>query len=526
MKNLMTDHRIRTAVAAWLSDAAAAETTFGHISTWETGGVTDMSRLFSSDYDAAAVTFNDDISAWDTSSVTDMHEMFRGASAFNQDIGAWDTSGVTTMESMFYYASAFSGDIGDWVVDSVTDMEKMFQDASAFDQDLGWCANRDVELADAFKNTQCESTSCGVVRKDETRLCPGTSAAAEGSLTCSGIALADAETYFYIFASAVADVYNVDVSKVIVTFSSGQSGSVVIDYTILYDSAAAAAAAVASAASHTANDFSVAIQSAAADAGVSSVFAGLTVEAVAVPVATTTSAGAGSLTASSAASGGGPSSAPKAAPSTLGICLAAAAAFTTVFAAYVSYIKTRKYNVEKDRVSKGSIMVFAIAVFDFYSDFYFGYSSLRSNRPTVSALGIVMMGWLVVIMFVNGILLCQVKGKHKLATNKENELRFNEAHSGAYLIMALLTFTSAELIAAFPWEGKGRKKTVRESGFPNDTVEFWAECAGYLEDIPQLAIQIAVLTIQGGADGQEELFFCIALSVVTVIVRVVLRRSL
>ena len=67
---------------------------------------------------------------------------------------------------------------------------------------------------------------------------------------------------------------------------------------------------------------------------------------------------------------------------------------------------------------------------------------------------------------------------------------------------------------------------MRESGFPNDTVEFWAECAGYLEDIPQLAIQIAVLTIQGGADGQEELFFCIALSVVTIIVRVVLRRIL
>ena len=43
----------------------------------ETGGVTDMSRLFSSDYNAAAVKFNDDISAWDTSSVTDMREMFR-----------------------------------------------------------------------------------------------------------------------------------------------------------------------------------------------------------------------------------------------------------------------------------------------------------------------------------------------------------------------------------------------------------------------------------------------------------------
>ena len=285
MKNLMTDHRIRTAVAAWLSDAAAAETTFGNISTWETGGVTDMSRLFSSDYDAAAVKFNDDISAWDTSSVTDMHEMFRGASAFN-------------------------GYIGDWLVDSVKDMHGIFWGASAFDQDLGWCANRDVELADAFKNTQCESTSCGVARKDETRLCPGTSAAIEGSLTCLGISLADAETNFFVYASAVANVYNVDVSKVIVTFLSVrrrlQSGSdVVVDYTILYGSAAAAAAAVASAASHTANDFSAAIQSAAAGAGVSSVFAGLTVEAVAVPVATTTSAGGGSSTTSSSASGGG-----------------------------------------------------------------------------------------------------------------------------------------------------------------------------------------------------------------------------
>ena len=130
-----------------------------------------------------------------------------------------------------------------------------------------------------------------------------------------------------------------------------------------------------------------------------------------------------------------------------------------------------------------------------------------------------MMAWLIVIFFVNGLLLAWVRQKHKLATNKESELRFNEAHSGTYLTMALLTFTSAELIAAFPW------KRAKESGFPDDDVEFWAECAGYLEDIPQLAVQIAILTIQGGADGQEELFFCIALSVVT-IVRVVLRRIL
>ena len=36
------DSTIRTAVAAWLSNSASAEATYGHISTWETGGVTDM----------------------------------------------------------------------------------------------------------------------------------------------------------------------------------------------------------------------------------------------------------------------------------------------------------------------------------------------------------------------------------------------------------------------------------------------------------------------------------------------------
>ena len=39
-----TDASLRTAVAAWLAKATAAEAAYGHISTWKTGKVTDMSR--------------------------------------------------------------------------------------------------------------------------------------------------------------------------------------------------------------------------------------------------------------------------------------------------------------------------------------------------------------------------------------------------------------------------------------------------------------------------------------------------
>ena len=97
----LDDTSIRTAVAAWLSDSAAAEATYGHISRWGTRGVTDMAELFYEIdgvdyyyyyYDEGTVSFNEDIGAWDTSGVTTMYRMFYRASAFNQDIGAWAVS--------------------------------------------------------------------------------------------------------------------------------------------------------------------------------------------------------------------------------------------------------------------------------------------------------------------------------------------------------------------------------------------------------------------------------------------------
>ena len=103
----MDDGTIRTAVAAWLANATAAEAAYGHISTWKTGEVTDMSGLFED-----ASSFNDDISPWDTSGVTTMNGMFSKTSSFNQPIGAWDTSGVRRMDWMFV-GSAFNQPIGD-----------------------------------------------------------------------------------------------------------------------------------------------------------------------------------------------------------------------------------------------------------------------------------------------------------------------------------------------------------------------------------------------------------------------------
>ena len=170
------DSNIRTAVAAWLSNSASAEATYGPISTWDTSGVTDMARLFcasetdgncassSSGLAAAAASFNEDISAWDTSGVTTMSRMFYEASSFNRDIGNWAVHNVVIMKGMFSKASAFNQDIGDWAVGSVTDMRYMFSEASAFDQDLGWCVADDVDLYLAFDNAPCEATACGVTQ--------------------------------------------------------------------------------------------------------------------------------------------------------------------------------------------------------------------------------------------------------------------------------------------------------------------------------------------------------------------------
>ena len=184
---VMDDSTIRTVVTAWFDDRSCAEATYGHISAWETGGVTDMQSLFDIDLNSAASSFNEDITAWDTSgvttmyamfykassfnqpigdwgvnSVTDVGHMFQGASAFNQPIGDWNVAKVTSMRVMFDYASSFNQPLNGWNVAKVKDMGYMFHNAKRFNQDLGWCVDPNVDLEYAFGGTRCKSTSCGV----------------------------------------------------------------------------------------------------------------------------------------------------------------------------------------------------------------------------------------------------------------------------------------------------------------------------------------------------------------------------
>jgi large subunit ribosomal protein L40e len=62
-----TSSTLSQAVTQWPSDEATATSTYGDISTWDTGAVDSMQELF---YNAAS--FNGDVSAWNTAAVTTM----------------------------------------------------------------------------------------------------------------------------------------------------------------------------------------------------------------------------------------------------------------------------------------------------------------------------------------------------------------------------------------------------------------------------------------------------------------------
>jgi hypothetical protein len=90
-KYARSNEDIKRAVNLWCDDAtrAKAEATYGHISLWKTGNVTNMRSLFEH-----KITLNDDISACNVTNVTYMSSMFFGAEFFNCDLSAWNVSNV------------------------------------------------------------------------------------------------------------------------------------------------------------------------------------------------------------------------------------------------------------------------------------------------------------------------------------------------------------------------------------------------------------------------------------------------
>jgi surface protein len=125
------NENIREAVQYWISDPEQCFWYCGHISSWHTGRVTDMSRLFEGEKD-----FNEMINNWDVSNVTDMSKMFSGAASFNQPLDHWDVENVRTMFCMFHSASSFNQPLDTWQVQNVTTMRGMFHEAKSFNQPL------------------------------------------------------------------------------------------------------------------------------------------------------------------------------------------------------------------------------------------------------------------------------------------------------------------------------------------------------------------------------------------------------
>ena len=85
--------------------------------------VTDMSYLFSCDYDDNLGPYykdiNPDISGWDVRKVKTMKFMFYECEKFNCDISGWDVSSVENMRGAFEYCKSFNQDLSQWDVSNV-----------------------------------------------------------------------------------------------------------------------------------------------------------------------------------------------------------------------------------------------------------------------------------------------------------------------------------------------------------------------------------------------------------------------
>ena len=175
---------LQTALAAWKADRSAAQTQYGHISTWDVSSVSDFSGLFQQSFTGTAyagVPFSEDLNDWNTGNVTNMSNMFYNCTYANPKITNWDTTNVTDLNSCFYKARefcqdlswntgnvtnmsstfrdarySFNGDITNWNTENVTNMYLMFADTHQFNRNLSnWNVYNVTNFAGMFQYAEC-----------------------------------------------------------------------------------------------------------------------------------------------------------------------------------------------------------------------------------------------------------------------------------------------------------------------------------------------------------------------------------
>ncbi len=154
----INDANFSAAITDWFASPSGASATYGNITQWCTGAVTDMSGALGdylckfSWYSGAKCSFNEDISGWDVSNVTDMSDLLTGV-PFNQDISGWDVGNVRNMSGLFSGNTAFNQNIGGWNTSNVTNMSSMFADTS-FNQNIGgWNTSNVTNMNFMFNNS-------------------------------------------------------------------------------------------------------------------------------------------------------------------------------------------------------------------------------------------------------------------------------------------------------------------------------------------------------------------------------------
>ena len=150
----MDNATLRVAVTEWRANRTVANARYGHISTWNTTDVSDMSGLFCNVF-YVDNTFNDALDGWDTSNVTTMSGMFFSTRRFNQPLNNWDTRNVEDMSHMFASAVKFNQPLDKWDTSKVRTMHGMFSKAVGFSQKLDtWVTSRVQDMTRMFSHTK------------------------------------------------------------------------------------------------------------------------------------------------------------------------------------------------------------------------------------------------------------------------------------------------------------------------------------------------------------------------------------